>query len=110
MLYFSPLSVTHGKQRDRKHPFSSFYRAVRQCKIGEDGCLVGGGGIVPCVSNKTVISIIMYVDRVVVDDDRPFIVLTETKFSFRCQCIPVWISTLLTGLGSKKTHVIMFSP
>jgi len=42
------------------------------------------------------------------DDDRPFIVLTETKFSLRC--IPVWIGTLLTGLGSKKTHVIMFSP
>jgi hypothetical protein len=34
------------------------------------------------------------------DDDDPFIVLTETKFSFRC--IPVWIGTLLTGLGSKK--------
>ena len=34
------------------------------------------------------------------DDDRPFIVLTETTFSFRC--IPVWIGTLLTGLGSKK--------
>ena len=33
-------------------------------------------------------------------DDDPFIVLTETKFSFRC--IPVWIGTLLTGLGSKK--------
>ena len=33
------------------------------------------------------------------DDDRPFIVLTETKFSLRC--IPVWIGTLLTGLGSK---------
>jgi hypothetical protein len=43
------------------------------------------------------------------DDDDPFIVLTETKFSFRC--IPVWIGTLLTGLGpKKKTHVIMFSP
>ena len=42
------------------------------------------------------------------NDDDPFIVLTETKFSFRC--IPVWIGTLLTGLGSKKTHVIMFSP
>ena len=43
------------------------------------------------------------------DDDRPFIVLTETKFSFRC--IPVGIGTLLTGLGStKKTHVIVFSP
>jgi len=41
-------------------------------------------------------------------DDDPFIVLTETKFSLRC--IPVWIGTLLTGLGSKKTHVIMFSP
>ena len=27
------------------------------------------------------------------DDDHPFIVLTETKFSFRC--IPVWIGTLL---------------
>ena len=35
--------------------------------------------------------------------DRPFIVLTETKFSFRC--IPVWIGTLLTGLGSKKKHM-----
>jgi hypothetical protein len=44
-----------------------------------------------------------------VNDDDPFIVLTETKFSFRC--IPVWIGTLLAGLGSKKrTHVIMFSP
>jgi len=42
-------------------------------------------------------------------DDHPFIVLTETKFGFRC--IPVGIGTLLTGLGSKKrTHVIMFSP
>ena len=35
-----------------------------------------------------------------VGDDRPFIVLTETKFS--SHCIPVWIGTLLTGLGSKK--------
>ncbi len=34
------------------------------------------------------------------DDDDPFIVLSETKFSSRC--IPVWIGTLLTGLGSKK--------
>ena len=34
------------------------------------------------------------------DDDDPFIVLTETKFSFRC--IPVGIGTLLTGLGSTK--------
>ena len=40
------------------------------------------------------------------DDDRPFIVLTETKFSFHC--IPVGIGTLLTGLGlKKKTHVMM---
>jgi len=37
------------------------------------------------------------------DDDDPFIVLTETKFSSRC--IPVWIGTLLTGLGSKKKHM-----
>jgi hypothetical protein len=44
----------------------------------------------------------------IVHDDHPFIVLTETKFSFHC--IPVGICTLLTGLGSKKTHVIMFSP
>ena len=36
----------------------------------------------------------------VLDDDDPFIVLTETKFSFRC--IPVGIGTLLTGLGSTK--------
>ena len=36
-------------------------------------------------------------------DDGPFIVLTETKFSFRC--IPVGIGTLLTGLGSKKKHM-----
>ncbi len=34
------------------------------------------------------------------DDDHPFVVLTETKFSFRC--IPVGIGTLLTGLGLKK--------
>ena len=33
------------------------------------------------------------------DDDDPFIVLTETKFSFRC--IPVGIGTLLTGLEVK---------
>ena len=33
-------------------------------------------------------------------DDDPFIVLTETKLSFRC--IPVGIGTLLTGLGSRK--------
>ena len=33
-------------------------------------------------------------------DDDPFIVLTETKFSFRC--IPVGIGSLLTGLGSKQ--------
>ena len=39
-------------------------------------------------------------DGIGLDDDDPFIVLTETKFSFRC--IPVWIGTLLTGLGSKK--------
>jgi hypothetical protein len=37
------------------------------------------------------------------DDDRPFIVLTETKFSL--SCIPVGIGTLLTGLGSKKEHM-----
>ena len=42
-------------------------------------------------------------------DDHPFIVLTETKFSFRC--IPVGIGTLLTGLGlKKKAHVMMLSP
>ncbi len=42
-------------------------------------------------------------------DDHPFIVLTETKFSFRC--IPVGIGTLFTGLGlKKKTHVMMLSP
>ena len=42
------------------------------------------------------------------NDDPSFIVLTETKFSFRC--IPVGIGTLLTGPGLKKTHVIMLSP
>ena len=29
MLYFSPLSVTDDKQRDRNHPFSSSYSAGR---------------------------------------------------------------------------------
>ena len=44
-----------------------------------------------------------------VDDGHPVIVLTETKFSFRC--IPVGIGTLLTGLGlKKKAHVMMLSP
>ena len=38
-----------------------------------------------------------------VDDDDPFIVLTETKFSFRC--IPVGIGTLLTGLEMKNKHM-----
>ena len=42
-------------------------------------------------------------DRQLKHDDDPFIVLTETKFSFRC--IPVWIGTLLTGLGPKKKHM-----
>jgi hypothetical protein len=37
------------------------------------------------------------------DDDDPFIVLTEIKFSFRC--IPVGIGTLLTGLGSTRKHM-----
>ena len=44
------------------------------------------------------------------DDDPPFIVLTETKFSFRC--IPVWdrYSPHRTRV-EKKTHVIrMFAP
>ena len=42
-------------------------------------------------------------------DDRSFIVLTETKFSFRC--IPVWdrYSPHRTRV-EKKTHVIMLSP
>jgi hypothetical protein len=44
------------------------------------------------------------------DDDRSFIVLTETKFSFRC--IPVWdrYSPHRTRVEKKKTHVIMLSP
>ena len=37
---------------------SRFHSAGRQGKMGEDGCGGGGvGGIVPCVSNKTVINI-----------------------------------------------------
>ena len=45
--------------------------------------------------------------RYIVTDDHPFIVLTETKFSFLC--IPVWICTLSThthtGLRLKKKHM-----
>ena len=43
-------------------------------------------------------------------DDRSFIFLTETKFSFRC--IPVWdrYSPHRTRVEKKKTHVIMLSP
>ncbi len=42
-------------------------------------------------------------------DDRPFIVLTETKFSLRC--IQVWIGTLLTGLvGPGAAEVLCFLP
>jgi hypothetical protein len=37
------------------------------------------------------------------DDDRPFIVLTETKFSFRC--IPVGICTLLKKVRSPVQYV-----
>ena len=67
MLYFSPLSVTDDKQRDRNHPFS--FPQCRQAGQNGGGWVCGcvcvwGGGIVPCVSNKTVISIIIYVDRV----------------------------------------------
>ena len=36
MLYFSPLSVTDDKQRDRNHPFSS-----PQCRQGKLGDVVG---------------------------------------------------------------------
>ena len=69
-----------------------------------------------CTSGMFVCSFVFSLGIVSVDnfcaeqegDDHPFIVLTETKFSFRC--IPVWIGTLLTGLGSNKKHVIMFSP
>ena len=44
--------------------------------------------------------------RVQIDDDRSFIVLTETKFSFRC--IPVWdrYSPHRTRV-EKKTHGII---
>ena len=51
--------------------------------------------------HTTTTNYVVYADgRQWVFDDRPFIVLTETKFSLRC--IPVWIGTVLTGLGSKK--------
>jgi hypothetical protein len=33
MLYFSPLSVTDDKQRDRNHPFSSSYSAGRVMEL-----------------------------------------------------------------------------
>ena len=77
--------------------------APRTCSSCCDGAAVGGKRPVPEPPACAVPA------RRGADDD-PFIVLTETKFSFRC--IPVWIGTLLTGLGSKKkkTHVIMFSP
>jgi hypothetical protein len=42
---------------------SRFHRASRVMVLFKINML-GGGGIVPCVSNKTVISIIMYLDRV----------------------------------------------
>jgi hypothetical protein len=44
----------------------------------------------------------LYLPVVALSDDDPFIVLTETKFSFRC--IPVGIGTLLAGLGSTKKN------
>ena len=44
MLYFSPLSVTDDKQRDRKHPFS-----FPQCRQGngtiQDEYVAGEGGV-----------------------------------------------------------------
>ncbi len=46
---------------------------------------------------------LMLLVRIGAEDDHPFIVLTETKFSSRC--IPVGIGTLLTGLGLKKKHM-----
>jgi len=44
------------------------------------------------------------------EDDHPFIVLTETKFSLRC--IPVWArySPHRTRVEKKKAHAIMLSP
>ncbi len=45
-----------------------------------------------------------------IDDDHPFIVLTETKFSLRY--IPVWArySPLRTRVEKKKAHAIMLLP
>ena len=51
-LYFSPLSVTDDKQRDRNHPFSSSYSAGRGGSLGVFGCLCLGNvvlGIDPCL-------------------------------------------------------------
>ena len=51
--YFSPLSVTDDKQRDRNHPFSSSYSAGRVMllfKIIGDLVDVAAWGIVLCVS------------------------------------------------------------
>ena len=55
MLYFSPLSVTDDKQRDRNHPFSSSYSAGRVMllfKIIGDLVDAAAWGIVLCVSKN----------------------------------------------------------
>ena len=96
-----PLERRTGSQGD----FAKGTHTQRLAIAKEVGDRAGEGGAYGNLGNA-------YRSLGVVDyarsDDRPFIVLTETKFSLRC--IPVWIGTLLTGLGSKKTHVIMFSP
>ena len=45
MLYFSPLSVTDDKQRDRNLPFSSSYSAGRVMVLFKTNMLGGEGGI-----------------------------------------------------------------
>ena len=56
-MYFSPLSVTDGKQRERNHPSLSSYSAGRVMVLFKISML-GGRGIVIVY----LVNIVMYVD------------------------------------------------
>ena len=52
MLYFSPLSVTDDKQRDRNHPSSSSYSAGRVVLGDLVDVAACGSKIVLCISER----------------------------------------------------------
>ena len=57
MLYFSPLSVTDDKQRDRKHPVSSSYSAGRAMVLFKI-YMLGGRGVSRSSSGAVIVDLV----------------------------------------------------